>query len=79
VRSGFLRSEFGVFVTAHASTASSARANAKVEEQAGPVTELERAQQAHVAFEMTLRRAASVQERKQEVYNEAVIPGSDHL
>jgi hypothetical protein len=63
-RSGFLRSEFGIFVAAHAATASAARANARVEQQAGPVTELERAQQTHVAFETTSHRVASVQERK---------------
>jgi hypothetical protein len=72
-RSGFLRSELDVFVAAHAATAYAARANARVEQQAGPVTELERAQQAHVAFETTSRRVASVQERKQELYDEAVI------
>jgi hypothetical protein len=46
-----------------------------VKQQAGPVapTELERAQQAHVAFETTSRRVVSVQERKQELYDEVVI------
>jgi hypothetical protein len=46
-----------------------------VEQQAGPVhvAELERAQQAYVAFETTSRRVASVQERKEELYDEAVI------
>jgi hypothetical protein len=53
-------------------TASDARTNARVEQQAGPVAKLERAQQAHVAFETTLRRVASAQERKQELYDEAV-------
>jgi hypothetical protein len=57
-RSGFLRSEFDVFVAAHAATASTARADARVEQQAGPVAEFERAQQAHVAFETTSRRVA---------------------
>jgi ubiquinone biosynthesis protein COQ9 len=38
-----------------------------------PVTELERAQKAHLVFETTPRNVASVQERKQEIYNEAVI------
>ena len=44
-----------------------------MDQQAGPMAELERAQQAHVAFETTSRRVTSVQERKQEVYDEAVI------
>jgi hypothetical protein len=75
IESGFLRSEFDVFVAAHAATTSAARATgtARVEQQAGSVAELERAQQAHVAFKTTLRRVASVQERKQELYDEAVI------
>ena len=72
-RSGFLRSEFDVFVAAHAATATVARANARVDQQAGLMAEVERAQQAHVAFEMTSRRVTSIQERKQEVYDEAVI------
>jgi hypothetical protein len=72
-RSGLLRSEFNVFVAAHAATASAARANARVEQQAGPVAELERAQQAHLAFETTSRRGTSLQERKQELHDEAVI------
>jgi hypothetical protein len=74
-RSGFLRSEFGVFVAARTATPSdsAARANARVEQQPGPVAELERAHQAHVAFETTSRRVASVQEREQKLYDEAVI------
>jgi hypothetical protein len=72
-RSGFLRSEFDVFVAAHATTAPAARANARVEQQAGLAAELERAHQAYVAFETTSRRVASVQEHKEELYDEAVI------
>jgi hypothetical protein len=37
------------------------------------VAELERAQQAHLEFETTSRRVTSLQERKQELYDEAVI------
>jgi hypothetical protein len=50
-----------------------ARADARVEQQAGPMAELERAQQAHVAFEAISRCVASVQEREQKLYDEAVI------
>jgi hypothetical protein len=74
-RSGFALSEFKAFTAAYkgAVTAAKVQTKALQNKDPDPITELERAQQAHVASAGTTSRiVTSVQVRKKELYAEAV-------